>query len=136
MPARPEKWGQAPFREKWCLSPFSGQFVLVRRQLLRNRRRTALTLLGLAVSFFLYTSLETVLETLERIVDRTASDTIVFARPRHEVSFVSAGLPRRYIAEVREVDGVTAATPLRFVFARGRSENLSCFPSVRRGRAR
>jgi len=99
-----------------------GQFLLIGRQLRRNPRRTVLTFLGLLIAFFLYTSLENVLGALRGVIANVASETIIFLAPRSSVSFLTAELPRRYTAQVREMEGIAAATPLRFYFGKGRSE--------------
>ena len=95
---------------------------LIVRQLLRNRRRTLLTFLGLVISFFLFTSLESILFSLGTVLKGTASETGLFLRPRSRASFFRAELPTRYTDHVRAVDGVVAASPLRFFFGRGREE--------------
>jgi putative ABC transport system permease protein len=95
---------------------------LVVRQLRRNRRRSALTFAGLAVSFFLFTSLESVLYTLERVVGATAAESVLFVRPRDRNAFFGSGLPASYAGRVREVPGVVEASPLLFHFGQGRDE--------------
>lgn len=92
------------------------------RQLLRSPRRTGLTLLGLVISFFLYTMLSSVLFTLESVMDRTASQTGIFMRAKGRGGFFRASLPARYVDAVRETPGIVAASPVRFYFGRGRSE--------------
>jgi putative ABC transport system permease protein len=92
------------------------------RQLLRSPRRTGLTLLGLVISFFLYTALESVLYTLESVVDRTSSETGIFLRAKGRGGFFRASLPARYIDAVREMPGIAEASPVRFYFGRGRTE--------------
>lgn len=90
------------------------------RQLLRSPRRTLLTFSGLVISFFLYTALESVLYTLESVVDRTASQTGIFSRARGRGGFFRASLPARYVDGVRDVEGIVAASPVRFYFGQGR----------------
>lgn len=92
------------------------------RQLARSPRRTLLTFSGLVVSFFLYTALESVLYTLENVVSRTASETGIFSRARGRGGFFRASLPARYVESVREVEGVVAASPVRFYFGQGREQ--------------
>jgi putative ABC transport system permease protein len=92
------------------------------RQLLRSPRRTLLTFVGLVISFFLYTALESMLYTLESVLDRTASETGIFLRARGRGGFFRAALPARYVDGVREVEGVVAASPVRFYFGLGRAE--------------
>lgn len=95
---------------------------LVDRELRRNPRRTALTFLGLCVSFFLYTSLESVLYTLTRVVGATAAESVLFVRPRDRSAFFGSGLPQSYAGRVRAVPGVVESSPLLFHFGQGRDE--------------
>lgn len=95
---------------------------LVGRQLRRNRRRTLLTFLGLVISFFLFTALESVLYTMTSVISRTASDSILFLRPRDRVAFWRPSLPSSYTAQVAAMPGVSAAAPIRFHFGRGRDD--------------
>jgi putative ABC transport system permease protein len=95
---------------------------LALRQLVRSPRRTLLTFSGLVISFFLYTALESVLYTLESVVDRTASETGIFSRARGRGGFFRAALPARYVESVRETPGVVAASPVRFYFGQGREQ--------------
>ena len=62
---------------RW-LSRVAAMLALALRQLVRSPRRTVLTFTGLVISFFLYTALESVLYTLESVVERTASQTAIF----------------------------------------------------------
>ena len=77
---------------------------------------------GLVISFFLYTALESVLYTLESVVERTTSETGVFMRAKGRGGFFRAALPTRYVDSVRELPGVVAASPVRFYFGLGREE--------------
>jgi putative ABC transport system permease protein len=100
----------------------AAQLRLVLRQVTRNRRRATLTFVGLVISFFLFTSLESMLYTLESLVEQEASATGIFLRPRSRASFFSARLPMRYVDHVRSIEGVTEASPVRFHFAQGRRD--------------
>jgi putative ABC transport system permease protein len=104
------------------LSRAAALFSLALRQLVRSPRRTLLTFTGLVISFFLYTALESVLYTLESVVDRTASQTAIFSRAAGRGGFFRAALPTRYAEQVREIPGIVAASPVRFYFGRGRDE--------------
>lgn len=98
------------------------QAPLVGRQLRRNPRRTLLTFLGLVIAFFLYTSLESVLYTMQSIVTGTASDALLIVRPRDRGGFWRAQLPRSYAQAVESLPGVVAASSVRFYFGGGRRE--------------
>ncbi len=79
---------------------------LVARQLRRNARRTVLTFLGLVISFFLFTALESVLYTMTSVISSTASDSLLFLRPRDRLAFWRPTLPSSYTAQVAAMPGV------------------------------
>jgi putative ABC transport system permease protein len=95
---------------------------LVWRQLRRSPRRTALTFLGLVIAFFLFTALESLLYTMSHLVKGTASDALLFVRPRDPASYWSPSLPSSYAAAIEALPGVMAASPVRFQFGQGRTE--------------
>lgn len=98
-----------------------GRFTpLVVKQLLRNRRRSVLTFLGLVMSFFLFTSLESILHTLNTILERTGSEATVFTRPRYGVAFWSAAIPESYVPRIRATPGVRQSTPYLFFVGEGK----------------
>lgn len=79
---------------------------LAARNVLRNRARTVLTVLGVAVAIVAFVLLRTVVTAWNVAVDHAAKDRVA---TRHKVSFVMQ-LPKRYIDTVRETRGVRAAT--------------------------
>ena len=97
--------------------------MLIFRQLSRNRRRTALTFTGLVLSFWLFTSLQSVLSTLRDLLSNAASETILFVAPANQVVLLRPELPRNYASVVREQRGVVAASPVRFFVGEGRKES-------------
>ena len=97
---------------------------VVFRQLLRNRRRTALTFLGLVVSFFLYTSLQSLLRTLAEFLDQSGSETMLVLRPRTEFGLIRPELPRHYAARLLEMPGVAAASAIRLHVGQGRQDGV------------
>ncbi|MCC7542728.1 MAG: ABC transporter permease [Deltaproteobacteria bacterium] len=79
---------------------------LAARNVLRNRTRTILTVLGVAVAIVAFVLLRTVVTAWNVAVDYAAKDRVA---TRHKVSFVMT-LPKRYIDTIRGVRGVRAAT--------------------------
>jgi putative ABC transport system permease protein len=75
------------------------------RNLLRNRGRSAMTILGAAVALVAFIMLRTVIAAWSVGVDNAAKDRI---GTRHKVSFILP-LPKRYIDTVRAVPGVKTA---------------------------
>lgn len=79
---------------------------LAARNAFRNRGRTSLTVLGVAVAIVAFVLLRTVVYSWNIAGEVAAKDRIA---TRHKVSFVIA-LPKRYFTTIRETDGVKAAT--------------------------
>ncbi|WP_433928920.1 ABC transporter permease [Sorangium cellulosum] len=76
------------------------------RNVLRNKFRTVLTVIGAAVAVLAFVLLRTVLTAWNVAADHAAKDRIA---TRHKVSFILP-LPKRYMDTVREVPGVTDGT--------------------------
>ncbi len=72
------------------------------RNVARNRFRTVLTLLGVAVAIVAFVMLRTVLSAWTSAADYAAADRIV---TRHKVSFIMS-LPGRYVEEIAQQPGV------------------------------
>lgn len=79
---------------------------LATRNVGRNRFRTALTTVGVAVAVVAFVLLRTVISSMAVAVTHAAHDRIGI---RHKVSFMMQ-LPRRYIDTVRQTPGVQTAT--------------------------
>jgi putative ABC transport system permease protein len=79
---------------------------LAARNAFRNRGRTGLTVLGVAVAILAFVLLRTVVVSWEAAAEYAAKDRIA---TRHKVSFVVT-LPKRYVDQIREVRGVKQAT--------------------------
>jgi putative ABC transport system permease protein len=97
------------------------QAPIVARQLRRSPRRTALTFLGLVISFFLFTSLESLLYTMSTVVSGASRDALLFARAA-DPDYWRAQLPASYATSIEELPGVVAASPVRLFFGTGRQE--------------
>ncbi|WP_437951177.1 FtsX-like permease family protein [Sorangium sp. So ce296] len=76
------------------------------RNVLRNKFRTLLTVIGAAVAVLAFVLLRTVLTAWNVAADYAAKDRIA---TRHKISFILP-LPKRYMATLREVPGVTDGT--------------------------
>lgn len=80
---------------------------LAARNVLRNKFRTILTVIGVAVALMTFVLLRTVISSWEAAAQYAAKDRIA---TRHKVSFVVT-LPRHYVDTIRnDVRGVKAAT--------------------------
>lgn len=76
--------------------------LIAARNLLRNRLRTTLTVLGAAVAILAFVALRTVLTAWSAAAEHAAKDRI---GTRHKVSFTMP-LPKRYAEEIRAIPGV------------------------------
>jgi putative ABC transport system permease protein len=72
----------------------------------RNKFRSSLTVLGVAMAIVAFVFLRTVITAWNTGADHAAKDRIA---TRHKLSFVIQ-LPKRYIDTIRETEGVSAAT--------------------------
>ncbi|MCK6587076.1 MAG: ABC transporter permease [Polyangiaceae bacterium] len=76
------------------------------RNVLRNKARTVLTVLGVAIAILVFTLLQTVLDAWMVASEHAAKDRI---GTRHKVTFVMT-LPKRYVDDIRNTPGVKSAT--------------------------
>ena len=76
------------------------------RNLLRNKMRTVLTILGASVAIIAFVMLRTVLSAWSTAADYAAKDRIA---TRHKVSFVIT-MPKNYVDQIRAVPGVKSST--------------------------
>ena len=76
------------------------------RNVLRNKARTVLTVLGVAIAILVFTLLQTVLDAWMVAAEHAAKDRI---GTRHKVTFVMP-LPKRYLEDIRATPGVKSAT--------------------------
>lgn len=80
--------------------------TLAARNLLRNRFRTVLTVMGVAVAIVTFMMLRTLVYAWTSAQDYAAKDRVV---TRHKITFVMT-LPRKYIDDVRQAPGIKTAT--------------------------
>lgn len=100
--------------------------TLAARNILRNRFRTALTVLGVAVAVLAFVLLRTVIYAWTVSVDYAAKDRIA---TRHKVTFVMT-LPRRYAEDLRAVPGVVAATYMNWFGAKDPKHESDFFANM------
>jgi len=83
-----------------------GMLKIAARNIWRNRMRTLLTIMGAAVALIVFVMVRTVLTSWEVAAEYAAKDRL---GTRHKVTFVMT-LPKRYIDDIRGVQGVKVAT--------------------------
>ena len=96
---------------------------LIRRNLLRNKRRTFLTMASLAMALFILSLLGVVNDALDFADESSTPDRLVV---RNAISLIFP-LPEAYEARLRTIDNVVEVTPQNWfqgVYKDGRSENF------------
>lgn len=85
---------------------------LVWKNAARNKRRTILTAFSVALSIFVLSSLLALMGDVDRRLRESDPLRLI---THHAVSQVQP-LPERYLSQIREIDGVSAVTPLTWFF--------------------
>lgn len=96
------------------------------RNVLRNKFRTLLTVIGAAVAVLAFVLLRTVLSAWNVAADHAAKDRIA---TRHKISFILP-LPKRYMDTVREVPGVTEGSFMSWFGAKDPRDANNFFASM------
>jgi putative ABC transport system permease protein len=100
--------------------------LIAARNLLRNRLRTFLTVMGAAVAIIAFVSLRTVLTAWSAAADYAAKDRI---GTRHKVSFTMP-IPKRYAEEIRSVPGVKQASYMNWFGGKNPKKPEEFFASI------
>src|SRR5712692_1917282 len=93
--------------------------TLAVRDLVRQRRRTLLTLLTFAAAAFIVTILVSIPASIDRILSETSKSLRVLS---YNADGRYLGLPARYCGQIENIRGVVACTPLTYLRAIHRSE--------------
>ncbi|MEX0325816.1 MAG: ABC transporter permease [Puniceicoccaceae bacterium] len=88
-------------------------FILAGKQALRHRTRSILTVLGVAVGMFLFSSVETMQAALGRATKITADDTTLVVYRENRFCPATSRLPEHYLNQIRRIDGVAEAIPVQ-----------------------
>jgi putative ABC transport system permease protein len=100
--------------------------LIAARNILRNKLRTFLTILGAAVAIVAFIMLRTVLSAWAVAADYAAKDRIA---TRHKVSFVIT-MPKNYIDTIRQVPGVKASTYMSWFGGKNPKKPEEFFASI------
>jgi len=108
---------------------------LALKNLFRNRRRTALTIVSIGFFLCLFTALFTILGSFADATRLAEKSLNLMVRDKY--GFLSSALPISYLRKVVSVPGVRGATPWLLFFGRGRLESefiagFGCEPDVLR----
>lgn len=96
------------------------------RSVLRNRFRTVLTTVGVAVAIIAFVMLRTVLSSWMAASEFAAKDRVV---TRHKVSFIMP-LPGKYLTELAQRPGVKRAAPMSWFGAKDPKHEQEFFGSI------
>jgi putative ABC transport system permease protein len=85
------------------------------KQLSRHRLRTALTVLGVASGMFLFTSVETLQQSLAAATEETAADTTLVVYRENRFCPMASQLPEHYADEIRQIPNVREVIPIKII---------------------
>tara|TARA_R110002072_G_scaffold42064_22_gene119280 strand:- start:185457 stop:186608 length:1152 start_codon:yes stop_codon:yes gene_type:complete len=93
----------------------------VYKQIVRNRVRSLLTVMGIAIAMFLFTSVQAMNQGVTIATTATANDTtlVVYREDRYCPS--TSQLPQDYQPRIEGIDGVESATPMKIVVSNCRT---------------
>src|SRR5687767_11275534 len=94
---------------------------LVLRQVVRQRTRSALTMLSIMIAMFLFTSVQALQRGAREATEASAGDnTLVVYRKDRYCPFASR-MPESYTPRLRQIAGVAGAVPMRIVVSNCRT---------------
>jgi putative ABC transport system permease protein len=88
-------------------------FLLATKQAARHRIRSLLTIGGVGVGIFLYTSVSTMQSALSDVTNTTAKDTTLVVYRENRFCPATSRLPEHYLNEIRKIEGVAEAIPVQ-----------------------
>ena len=95
------------------MRPLLNLFQLALRQALRHRTRSILTILGVGVGMFLFSSVETMQAALREATEIEAGDTTLVVYRENRFCPSTSRLPEHYLTRIRAIDGVAEAIPVQ-----------------------
>ncbi len=87
----------------------------VRKQMTRHRVRSLLTIAGVAIAMFLFTSVQAMNRGVAQATRTTAEDTTLVVYRADRFCPATSELPQDYLRRIEQVDGVAAAIPMMVV---------------------
>jgi len=89
--------------------------LLAARQVTRHRIRSLLTIAGVAAGMFLFSAVETMQSSLERVTEQGADDTTLVVYRENRFCPATSRLPEHYQSEIERIPGVVEAIPIQIV---------------------
>lgn len=93
----------------------------VRKQITRNRVRSLLTILGIAIAMFLFTSVQAMNRGVTVATSATANDTTLVVYREDRFCPSTSQLPQDYQSRIERVEGVRSVTPMKIVVSNCRT---------------
>jgi len=88
---------------------------LVLRQIVRRRIRSALTVLGVAVSMFLFSAIEAMHGGVREATEETGADTALIVYRQDRFCPATSALPEDYASRIARIAGVRSVQPMKIV---------------------
>ncbi|RNC81874.1 MAG: FtsX-like permease family protein [Phycisphaera sp.] len=96
-------------------------FPYVIKQVTRHRVRSMLTVFGIAIAMFLFTSVQAMNEGVTEATTATANDTTLVVYREDRYCPATSQLPQDYQRQIESIDGVTSVTPMMVVVSNCRT---------------
>lgn len=93
----------------------------VLKQILRNPIRSILTVMGIAIAMFLFTSVQAMNQGVTVATTQTANDTTLVVYREDRYCPATSELPQDYQSRIERIKGVESATPLKIVVSNCRT---------------
>ena len=91
------------------------------RQVVRHRVRSLLTILGIAIAMFLFTSVQAMNQGVKEATTASANETTLVVYRKDRYCPATSQLPQDYQARIERIDGVVQATPMKIVVSNCRT---------------
>lgn len=95
------------------MKPLVNLLQLAVKQAIRHRLRSLLTLGGVAVGMFLFSSVSTMHHALDAATHATADDTTLVVYRENRYCPATSQLPEHYLNQIRSIEGVAEAIPIQ-----------------------
>lgn len=96
-------------------------FPYVAKQITRHRVRSLLTVFGIAIAMFLFTSVQAMNDGVLEATTATASDTTLVVYREDRYCPATSQLPQDYQRRIESIDGVSSVTPMMVVVSNCRT---------------
>ena len=93
----------------------------VLKQVVRNRVRSLLTIAGIAIAMFLFTSVQAMNQGVTLATTETANDTTLVVYRADRFCPATSQLPQDYQSQIERISGVESATPMKIVVSNCRT---------------